>query len=256
MTESEQTASDYAQYLAQVPEGLREQIEPAFKSYHDEIAEKNKDYEPFREVLDQGWTPDHVTVGLNLLQELNTNPQRIFQALVDQDPSLLQQFAPQQIQPTGPPAYTAPNNTPPKGFEDLPPELLEWKAQQEEMTRLLFQGFTEQQQLTQQQQQAQQEQAELSQFKTHLDKVAPEDKYPRQFILSFVAQGQAPEEAVKSYESWRQQELSQQRALGAPLIAPAGGGGLPSEPIDTSKLSESARKNLMVQYLEAANRQR
>lgn len=257
MTEPEEGGLDlaYESFLGQVPEALRTQIEPAFKAYNEDIQGKVKQFEPFNEILSQGWTPDHVNVGLNLLQELNTNPQRIFQALADEHPELLQQFAPapQQTNPG-----TLSQQTPPvasAGLEDLPPALIERMNQQEELINLLYKGFSENQQQTAAQQQAAQEAQELAQFKQQLDQIAPEDKYPRQFILSYVANGQSPQDAVKSFEAWKTQELSAQRAAGAPLIAPAGGGGLPSEPINTAKLNDEQRKALMVSYMEAARQQ-
>lgn len=244
----------YESYLAQVPEGLRTQIEPAFKEYSESLQKNFEPYKPYAEVNDQGWTPEHVTAGLGLLQELNSNPQRIFQALAEQNPELLQQFTPQQT-----PQIPAPNpftqQQPSADMSDVPPWLAERMEQQEKIIGLLYEGFNKQQEQTVQQQQAQREQEELTVFKNELDKVAPETRYPRHFILSYISQGQSPQDAVKSFDAWKAQELAAQRSSGAPVIAPAGGGGLPSEPIDTSKLNDEQRRALMVQYMEAANRQ-
>lgn len=251
MTEPDGLDYGYDSFLGQVPEALRDQIEPAFKSYSEDIKTKVAgqygQFEPFKEILDNGWTPEHVNVGLNLLQQLNDNPQSVYQALIQQYPELAPQ--PQQVTPT--PA----NTVKPFSEMDLPPELLQRLDAQEKLIELLGQGFNQQQQTQQQFQQAEQEAQELAQFKAQLDQVAPENKYPRQFILSYVANGQSPEEAVASFDAWKAQEINGARSAGAPLIAPAGGGGLPSEPIDTAKLTETQRKDLITRYLETANQQ-
>lgn len=248
----------YDSYLSQVPEALRGQIEPAFKSYSEEL--KNKvngqysQFDPLKEYFDQGFTPDHVGVGLNLLQEINTNPQNVFEALLKEYPDLAQpqqtpQFTPGQIPPVTPGQQ---QQTPDYNID---PGLQQRLDQQEQLIALMFQGFQNQQQSLQQSQEAAQEQAELDQFRTQLDQVAPEDKYPRQFILSYISQGQTPEQAVKSWTDWKTSELQQQRSSGSPLVAPAGG-GVPSQEIDTSKLSDVDRRSLITQYLERANQQR
>lgn len=240
----------YDSYLGQVPEALRGQIEPAFKAYSDKLQQdvtgQLGQYAPYKELQDQGWTPEHVTVGLNLLQTLENDPAKVYQALLQEHPELGQQI-PAPVTPTP--------NTPPVD-QNIDPALDTRLSQMDQMLQLLYQGFTQQQQQTIEQQQAQQEQTELAQFRTQLDQVAPEDKYPRQFILSYVAQGQTPEQAVKSFTEWQTSQFQQQRSNGAPVIAPAGGGGLPSEPLDTSKLTNTQRENLIAQYLETANQQR
>jgi len=254
MTEPDGLDYGYDSFLGQVPESLRDQIEPAFKSYSEDIKTKVAgqygQFEPFKEILDNGWTPEHVNVGLNLLQQLNDNPQSVYQALVQQYPELAPQ--PQQIAPVTPQGPGSNSNS---SDYDIPPALQERLDAHEKLLELLGQGFNQQQQNQQQFQQAEQEQQELAQFKAQLDQVAPENKYPRQFILSYVANGQSPQEAVASFEAWRAQELNGARSAGAPLIAPAGGGGLPSEPLDTAKLTESQRKELITKYLETANQQ-
>jgi hypothetical protein len=256
MTEWLNDGLNYDSYLAQVPESLRDQIKPAFDSYSEQI--KNKVQEnvgslsQFKEIAEVGWTPDHVNVGLNLLQTLNDNPEQIFQALVQENPDLLKLVQQQQPGLVTPPA---PVNTPPGQTDfNVDPAIDGRIAQMEKVVELLAQGFQQNQQLTAQQQQAMQEQQELQQFEAELNKVAPEDKYPRPFILSYIAQGQTPQEAVKSFSDWQTSYAQQLRSNGAPLVAPAGGGGLPSEPVDTSKLSDRDRRDFITQYLEAANR--
>lgn len=247
---------DYDSYLSQVPEALREQIEPAFKSYKDNLESGYKTFsesvQPYKEFEDQGWTPEHVGVGLDLLKQLNENPERVYNALLENYPQLAQQQQPQQPQQI-PGQQQTPAN--PSWAQDLPPELVQRMDQQEQLIQLMFQGMQQQQgELTQRQQQEQEAQ-QLKEFEAELDKVAPQDKYPRHFILSYITQGQSPQEAIQSYTNWYTSEQSRWRNGNAPLVAPAGGGGLPSEPIDTSKLKDIDRRNLITQYLENANRQ-
>lgn len=261
----------YESYLSQVPEALREQIEPAFKSYSEKLAGEYKteadQFKPYREFEEQGWEPEHVGVGLNLLKQLNDNPQVVLDAILQEYPQLqqglqqqqntnqLQQTMQQQQQQNQLPFPNNGNTNGNTSDMDLPPALLERMDQQEKIINLMFQGFQQQQDRYAQQQTMEQEQNELKAFNAELDKVAPSDKYPRDFILSYISQGQTPDQAVKSFESWYSSEQAKWRGGNAPLVAPGSGGGMPAEPIDTSKLSSLDRRNLITQYLEAANRQ-
>lgn len=243
----------YDTYLGQVPETLRDQIKPVFESYSEALKKSVTDamqpFESYKPIVEQGWEPNHVIMGLNLLQEVNDNPERVFQGLLQEYPQLAQQFQQQTLPtPTPTPTPITPNNF------NLPTEFVEKQNQMEQMLQLLFQGFQQQQEQNQQWSQAQQEQQEMDQLNQYLDQVAPNDKYHRPFILSYIAQGQTPEQAVASYTQWQTNQNQTQNRLGAPLVAPANG-GTPSTPIDTSKLSIEDRKNLMVQYLEQANKQ-
>jgi len=256
----------YDSYISQVPEAIRGQIEPAFKTYAETIKNKfgeyDQQYAPFKEITEQGWTPEHVNVGLNLLQQLNTNPDVVYQALLQEYPHLAQQAGAQQVnQQIGQLQQNPgqlPNTTPPAGGElgDIPPELQTRLDQQEEIIQLLYKGFQQQQEGLVSQQAQQREQAELAQFQTELDKIAPSDKYNRDFILAYVAKGATPQQAVEQYTQWETGYQQRLRSNGTPLVAPAGGGGLPSEPIETSKLSDVQRRQLITNYLEAANSQR
>lgn len=245
----------YDSYLSQVPEALREQIEPAFKSYSEKIADDYKtqfeSVKPYKEFEDQGWTPEHVGVGLNLLKEMSENPQRVYEVLVNEYPQLAQQ---QQQTPVTPETTQTPATN--AGWaSDLPPELVQRLDQQEQIIQLMYQGLQQNQTEVQQRAQQEQEQQELRQFEAELDKIAPADKYPRDFILSYIARGQSPQEAIKSYSDWYSSEQTRWRSNGAPLVAPGSGGGIPSEPINTAKLNDRDRKDLITQYLENANRQ-
>ena len=243
----------YDSYLTQVPEGLRGQIEPAFKSYSEKLQESVKgqlgDLAPFKEIVDTGWTPEHVNMGLQLLQQLDQNPQQVFQGLIQEYPDLVktiqQQPQSQQIVPEAPGQVD----------QNIDPALDGRLKQMEGLLELLAQGYQQQQSTFAEQQNQAREQSELQQFEEELNKIAPEDKYHRPFILSYIAQGQTPQEAIKSYTDWQTSSMQQQRSNGSPLVAPAGGGGLPSEPIDTSKLTDKDRVSLITQYLNAANQQ-
>lgn len=258
MTEPSEDGLDYSydSYVSQVPEALRGQVEPAFKAYSEgiqgKVTEQLGQYEPYKEFIEQGWEPQHVGMGLNLLQQLSEDPQKIYEALVNEYPNLVQQ-TPQQQQQT--PQGQQQQTYDPADY-NLPPELTQRLDQQEQLIQLLSQGFMQTQQASQQAAQQQQEQAELAQFTEELDKIAPSDKYPRHFILSYIAQGQSPTEAVKSFSDWQTSQFQQRNGQSAPLIAPASGGGLVSEPIDTAKLTDVQRRDLMTRYLEAANQQR
>lgn len=263
MTEPVEDGLDFAydSYLGQVPETLRGEIEPLFKKYSEDLQGKVTsqlgDLQPYREIVDQGWKPEHVTTGLDLLQQLNTNPKSVIEAIAQEYPELLNQI-------TTPPPAQIPGQTPGQqqqtssftpGDMDISPALQQRLDQQEQLINLMFQGFQNQQQMTEQQQNAAREQQEMAQFNIELDKIAPGDKYHRPFILSYIAQGATPQQAVQQYTEWHTAEQQRMRGSAAPLVAPGSGGGLPSDPVDTSKLNDTDRKALITKYLEAANQQ-
>src|SRR6266496_3158826 len=239
-------------YLGQVPETLRDQVKPVFENYSKALQEQvngqMQTYEPYKPIVEQGWEPEALVTGLNLLQMVNENPQRVYEALLQEYPQLAQQQTPPT--PPTPPAPTPSDS----GEFNLPPEYTQKMEQMEQMMQLLFQGFQQQQEQSTQFTQQQQEQLEMQEFSQYLDQVAPEDKYHRPFILSYIAQGQTPEQAIKSYTDWQNSQVQGNNRMSAPLVAPANG-GTPSAPIDTSKLSDQDRKALMVQYLMQANQQ-
>lgn len=51
------------------------------KSYHDHITKVNGQYAPWKELADNGATPEQVTQAFQMLQRLNENPQEIYGAL-------------------------------------------------------------------------------------------------------------------------------------------------------------------------------
>lgn len=268
----------YDSYLGQVPESLRDQIEPAFKQYRENLengynsyAEK---YKPYAEIEEMGWTPEHVGLGLNVLQQLNTQPQTVVDAIVQEHPEVLQQYLQSQGIQSAPQFSGLPGNgingqpgqgsVPgiPQGQNnggssdfDVPPALQQRLDQQEQVIQLIYKGLQQQQEDLTRNRQQEQEQQELQQFNQMLDKIAPQDKFHRPLILSYISQGMEPDQAVKSYQEFMNTQQAQWRGGNAPLVAPGSGGGMPTEPVDTSKLSMSDRKNLIVQVLEAANRQ-
>jgi len=247
----------YDSYLSQVPEALRDQIKPAFEQYSEKLKgsvdEQYGQLAPLKEYIDQGYTPQHFGAGLEVLQAINNNPEQVFQGLLENYPDLAQQFLQQQQQQTPQFQQNPQQQQVPSGNEEDPYESR--FSQIDQVLQLLTQGLTQQQSDYQSQQQAAQEQQELQQFQKQLDELAPEDKFHRPFILSYIAQGQSPQQAIQSYNEWQTGQTQRQNSLGAPIVAPAGGGGLPSESIDTSKLTDQQRKDLMIQYMQRANQQ-
>lgn len=238
----------YDTYLSQVPETLRDQIEPLFKEYSDgvqgKVSETYGNLDPYKDIVD-GWQPEHVATALSLLETLNTNPEQIYQGLIQNFPELGNQGQP-QVTPSQTPLNS--NNF------NLPPEFQTRFNQMEDVIQLLAQGFQQQQSVTKEQQAAAQEQAEMAALNQEIEQVAPETKYPRQFILAYMAQGMTPQQAATAYTEWETSRFQQQASQGTPLIAP-GNGGNPSQRVDTSKLSDTDRKALLVQALTAANQQ-
>lgn len=247
----------YDSFLSQVPEALRSQIEPAFKNYSEGIQKSVNDqlgqYEDVKPLIEAGWEPSHLAQGVGILGMLNSEPERVLEAMLQEYPQLAERFQQQQQTPPAPTQQQQQQQTPENDF--LPPEFQTKFSQMEEVINLLVQGFQQDRQQRQEYTQQQQELQELNQFTSYLDQIAPEDKYPRHFILSYVAQGLTPEQAVQEFSNYMSTQGQQQNRQIAPIVAPGSGGGTPTNQIDTSKLDRSQRANLIAQYLQQANQQ-
>lgn len=245
----------YKNYLEQFPEALRGQVEPIFQQWDKDVNTRfeklHSDFEPYKQFVETGVDPDVISAGVDLLGQVNNDPQRVFTALADHLKTQGVDLS-QLVQGFGgtPPVSTG---TQESEYGDLPPEFITEFNNMKQMLELQGKAMVAQHQEQEKFSKAQEEQRALEELSTYLDKVAPSDKYPRNFILSYLAQGSTPEQAVESYTEWYQGQIGGQTPT-APRVAP-GGGGLPSTQIDTSRMGSADTKQTVIDFLRAANLQ-
>jgi hypothetical protein len=257
MPEENENTPAYQEYLDRFPEAQRSQVEPIFQDWDKNVSKKFEDihaqYEPFKPFAEAGWDPDVINAGVGLLDQVNNSPEQVFSALANHlagqgvDISqLVQGFGGQ------PPAQQQ-GNKDDLGEYNLPPEFLQKFENLEKLTQTYAQAFVASEERQKQLSAQQQEQQELQEFGQYLDRVAPESKYPRQFILSYVAQGMPVEQAVEAYTGWYKENVPG-GAPTPPRVAPSGG-GLPSTGISTDSMNSQDTKNMVVEFLKQANAQ-
>lgn len=62
-------------------ESIKPDLAKIDKDYHDHITKVNSQYAPWKQFADQGVSPDQVTQAFMMLQQLNDNPEQVYQAL-------------------------------------------------------------------------------------------------------------------------------------------------------------------------------
>lgn len=248
----------YQEYLDQFPEALRPQVEPIFDKWDADVNKRfegiHEEYEPYKPIIDAGIQPDYLSAGVDLLNQVNNDPSKVFTALANH----LQQQGidiSQLVQGFGG-TSTPPNNNPSSVEDEYPdlPDSFKQKIQNlERLSETNARAVIKMEEERQRFDQERQQQEGMTDLLNTLDRVAPEDKYNRQFLLSYIAAGQTPEQAVQSYNQWFQtQGFSTSSVPTPPRVAP-GSGGVPSSQIDVARLGSQDTKSMVTEYLRRAN---
>jgi hypothetical protein len=231
--------------LSVLPSEFHSQVTPHFQKWdqsaNSRIEELNgqiKEWESYNPLREHGITIDQVTDGLRIMQELNTNPKAIWEALNEQFAQSVQQ---QAQDPT--------LGTPPVAEQFDLSKLPEYQQMQEQLNVVS--------QLMIQEQQAKFNAAEDAKLdialSTALQKFPDVEMTPQteNFVLSQMEhKNMSAEQAVQAFVDFRN---SLSPAPFAPKVLSANGGGVPSQAINTRNLSDSETKNLVIQYLKAQN---
>src|SRR5437660_4079749 len=223
--------------LEVVPKELHSQVttylEKWDKGVQSRFEKVQSEYKPWQEFSSAGVEPDTARFAINLLNSLNENPQMVYKAIGD-----YYKFAPATATATE------------QGQEEsIKPEadpydsrFAEIERQNQIMAQVLI-NQTESKQAAEADSKLDTELNELR--KTH-------GEYDEQFVLAKMQSGMSGKEAVESYFNWREAEVRRYRPK--PLIM-GGGGGIPGQGMDVTKMNDSQKKDLVVQYLQAAAEQ-
>jgi hypothetical protein len=215
--------------------------------YTRKITEANEALKPWKQFQEQGVTPDHVTAAINVVRQLNTEPEQVFTALRD--------FLEREGR--------MPTQT------ELKQEVIEDQNEEEEDPRdarireleARF-GNTEQilQERFQQEQQAQVEREadswaakEWERVQTANPDLSKEDFAEIGLIIAAQTnRGEAPDldKAVAHYNSLRDRLRTTPRPTTTAPRVPSGPGGTPSaQPLDPSTLGRDERRALVADML-------
>jgi predicted enzyme related to lactoylglutathione lyase len=235
-----QGAAPYQQYLDQIPEEFREQVEPAFKQWDasvtqrfQEASEFRKQWEPFEQIGLHNRDPQAVQWGLSVYDNLN-NPQAIkawyeeyaqANGLADPTPQEPQQQFGEDlyVDPVAQQTQQALSQ-----IQEQMSQLNQWRQQQEEQSRL-----AQAQQLIDQQVAAI-EAEHPGEFDR--ERVAPFiDKYINTDPQNAVSRGFSDYQAMIA---WAQQQYAQQKANQPNAALSGGTASVAPEPVKTLKEAE------------------
>ena len=229
----------YHKELEQLPESVRPLVEPIFKEWDQGVQERftksQEQYEPWKPVLEIG-DPNLALQSVQLAQALDANPEEVLKALAEAYQVQLGEAPPVTPEPEGDP----------DGDEVLTDPRLE---QHEKMLQTIGQHLLSEQQQRQQEAEDQALEAELKRLE------GEHGAFDQQYVLTLMANGHTPDDAVKAYKAKVDEILAAQRAAAAPNVVPASGGIPSTTQVDPSKMGSQDTKNLIVSMLKAANEQ-
>lgn len=227
-------------YYGDAPQEVRDQyLTPAFKQWDENVnnmvRKVHSEYEPWKPIISQA-DPQTAQWGLSVANQLNTNPQLVYEALGD----FLKQnnMLPQEVQ-------QALNNTPGQGQQQPNVQTQDeepWKPHLENLqqqNRLMTDYLRAQQQAQIQQQ----EDARLDQELTQVRQKFGLTDRDMPLVLGFMANNDvSTEQAAQMVAEYQAQFKPRPLIMGS-------GGGVPGQGINPAKLDAKGSKDLVVQML-------
>lgn len=233
--------------LGVIPESLHSAVTPHFQKW-DQSAQQRieqantqlKAFESYQPFVDNQISPEDLEQGLQLMYQLNTNPQGVYEALA-------QAYGYGAQSPTSQEGGTgAEGEGEGEGNEFQDPRF----DQLQQGLDLVAQTILTQQQREMEAQASAQIDAEVEQMKQQHPGISEE------FIYSLMVNGFDASYIGNKWNEVTQNILQQNPRPFAPSVLGSNGGGtgLPSQAIDPTKLNGKDTRNLVVQMLNAANR--
>lgn len=229
----------WSSYLEDLPESVRPLVAPKFEEWDKNVQQLTQKvhsrYEPLREwePLASEYDPEIAMQALQLMEALNEDPRRVYDALAEN-------FGFGQTQ--APSGQGQDDNA---DFLDEDGNPLDPRIQNvEQMTNAMAEILLAQQRI----QQEAQEDAELENYLQEL--ADTHGDYDEEYVLAQMHMGVDGEEAVRKYHELVGQ--ARQSQPNAPTVL-GSGGGLPSQAIDVNSLDSAATKSLVAQFLAQAH---
>ena len=244
--------------LDKLPEDLHGIIKPELEAWDRGVQGKLQDvrsqYDPYKDLVEQGVDPQQIQQSLYIANHLQTNPQEFVQKAIETFGLTLPQA--QQLQQD----LEDDDDDPYDQYGNDITKDPRYKALHDTVTEL--QGkWSQKEQETLQEQQARE-------FETYLDSLAESNKergeFDRTYVTALMAQGIKGEQAVEQFYNTVNQAAA--RIAGVPqqnnnqstppvVMGSEGntGSGLPSDPVNMGSLKRNDVDNLVVEMLNRMN---
>lgn len=231
---------NWNEYLKDVPQELHEKVIPAFqqwdKGFQAQVQKVHSQYEPWKDVINTGGDPQYVSQAVNILRQMESNPEFVYKQMkeyfgFDKEADSSKPDGQGQQEPV----------------DTVDPVIANLQQQVNLMTEYL-QGSR------QQQLEAEQEALLDKDMAAAKSKYQVSDPFFDEFVMTklYANPQMTVDDAAQQFMSWAEKAASVHRPR--PLIM-GGGGGVPGQNVDVRKMNDKGTKNLIVQMLEANNRQ-
>ena len=234
-------------FLQNVPEDQRAALEPFVRQWDAGVTRRFQDlhsqYAPFKPILDQGATPEQLDLAWTVFQLLDNDPKALQTILSD----VLEEVGQAEGQGSTP----LPTATGEDPWESLPPALKQQFEEQQSLLENMAQWILSQNQSTVEQAEDQQLEEYLTNLKTEMG------DFDEEYVVSLIAAGLAPDDAVRKYQSLTQNILSKREAAGdgpsaqVPPILSSGGVVSSGKPVEQASANET--RSLVADILRASN---
>jgi hypothetical protein len=239
----------WSELLGVVPPELHNQVTPHLQKWDQNFDKVQSQYAPYKQFVENNVAPDNISYALNVMQEIESNPMGIIEALTN--------YAKENS------LWKDPVAAPEEGEEgqgqvdsELPditqhPEFIKVK----QLAETLGQQFLSQQQA---QQQAQEDEELEGQISTLEEEFGEFDKdWVLQKAVAAVEAGQNVEDLRPFVEQYRQfeQSIIEKSKKPAPRILPSGGQAVSNNGVDPSKMTPNERRQYIVDTLKANSQQ-
>lgn len=228
--------------LGVIPEEFHSQVTPYFQQWdqsaQSKIEQANsqlKDFEAYKPFAEHNITAEEIEQGLRLSYEISQNPQSVYEALGN-----AYNLNSTSNAGNNPEEDNEEDNS--SNFED--PRFGELQNGLNLVSQIVLQE--------QQAKEAAKQDAELDQELNQLKEKFGD--YDQEYVLAKMEHGMSGEDAVKAYHEFVNQVRNSAPPAPNILGGNSGGSGVPSNRIDTTKLSGKDTRSLVAQMLDASNR--
>lgn len=231
--------------LGAVPDSFHPLITPHLRKWDENFSKVQTGYEPFKAIVDQGYSAEDIQNAVNVFNVLNSNPRAVYDRMVE---SFGEEWglnsSSQQVQP---PVQGLGNSTTVEemDFAGIPgiendPKFQELLANQQVLANYLYT-----------QQEAQNNAAADAALDAEIKQLTNKyGTFDEQYVLSLAANGMSLEQAVMRYSNMVNDIRSRPSAGSSiPSIMPASG-SMPSNKIDVTSLNDEQRRGLALSFIK------
>lgn len=234
-------------FLEKIPEADREVVGRYIKDWDAGVTQRfqaiHQQYRPYK---DLGADPEELAQAYALMQMVNEDPSRVYQLLGDSLSEL--GLTPQQGQPQQ--QYQQPQGlVDANGDSDLPPAFLDKFTRMEQTLEALAGRFLQDAETRQ----AEQEDQQLEQYIGGLKQKYGE--FDEDWVLAKMLSGTDGEQAVQQYGQWLQSQINSRMNPKRPVPVLGGGGSVPANGVDPTKMSPKDVRSLVADMLEQSTNQ-